>query len=270
MTVKKADGTTLFWEPASGGVFNDGVRFVRAEATNMYGIHSFDCFSDNGNLLRNDNTNTATAGQQGNSGGPFMWSTAGYGLLVDSDGGYPYTNSSDKKMEFYYGGAPAEGRRYVKNDVEYYIMLGSPTEIMTAFSKITGTSPMMPKWSLGFSNFEWGINENELNQMVDTYRAKNIPIDGYAFDCDWKDYGEDNYGEFRWNTDNFPSASSNALQQTMSAKGIKMIGITKPSNSNAQNHASPSHIDCLNKYKINKSIIKSVPQIILSDKEHLR
>ena len=228
MTVKKADGTALFWEPASGGVFNDGVRFVRAEATNMYGIHSFDCFSDNGNLLRNDNTNTATAGQQGNSGGPFMWSTAGYGLLVDSDGGYPYTNASDKKMEFYYGGTPAEGRRYVKNDVEYYIMLGSPTEIMTAFSKITGTSPMMPKWSLGFSNFEWGINENELNQMVDTYRAKNIPIDGYAFDYDWKDYGEDNYGEFRWNTDNFPSASSNALQQTMSAKGIKMIGITKP------------------------------------------
>ena len=38
----------------------------------------------------------------------------------------------------------------------------------------------------------------------------------------------------------------------------------------AQNHASPTHIDCLNKYKINKSIIKSVPQIILSDKEHLR
>lgn len=228
MTVKKADGTTLFWEPADGGVFDDGVRFVRADSTNMYGIHSFDCFSDNGNLLRNDSTSAATAGQQGNSGGPFMWSTAGYGLLVDADGGYPYVNSSNKKMEFYYGGTPAEGRRYVKNDVEYYIMLGDPTDIMTAFSKITGTSPMMPKWSLGFSNFEWGINENELNQMVDTYRAKNIPIDGYAFDYDWKDYGEDNYGEFRWNTDNFPSASNNALQQSMSAKGIKMIGITKP------------------------------------------
>lgn len=228
MTVKKADGTTLFWEPSSGGVFDDGVRFVRAAATNMYGIHSFDCFSNNGNLLRNDNTNTATAGQQGNSGGPFMWSTAGYGLLVDADGGYPYTNASDRKMEFYYGGTPAEGRRYVKNDVEYYIMLGSPADIMTAFSKITGTSPMMPKWSLGFSNFEWGINESEFTQMVDTYRAKNIPIDGYAFDYDWKEYGEDHYGEFRWNTDNFPSVSNNTLKQTMAAKGIKMIGITKP------------------------------------------
>lgn len=119
MTVMQADGTTLFWEPESGGIYHDGVRFVRAESSNMYGIHGFDCFSDNGNLLRNDNSSTAAAGQQGNSGGPFMWSTAGYGILVDSDGGYPYTNSTDRKMEFYYGGTPAEGRRYEKEDVEY-------------------------------------------------------------------------------------------------------------------------------------------------------
>ena len=101
MTVKKADGTTLFWEPESGGVFHDGVRFVRAESTNMYGIHGFDCFSDNGNLLRNNNTRSAAAGQQGDSGGPFMWSSGGYGILIDADGGYPYTNSADKKMEYY-------------------------------------------------------------------------------------------------------------------------------------------------------------------------
>ena len=30
--------------------------------------------------------------------------------------------------------------------------------------------------------------------MVELYRAKNIPIDGYAFDYDWKRYGDDNYG----------------------------------------------------------------------------
>ena len=220
MTVMQADGTTLFWEPESGGIYHDGVRFVRAESSNMYGIHGFDCFSDNGNLLRNDNSSTAAAGQQGNSGGPFMWSTAGYGILVDSDGGYPYTNSTDRKMEFYYGGTPAEGRRYEKEDVEYFIMLGEPKEIMAGFSKITGTSPMMPKWSLGFSNFEWDIDEDEFYEMVELYRAKNIPIDGYAFDYDWKRYGDDNYGEFTWNTDNFPSAASTQLREDMESKGI--------------------------------------------------
>ena len=81
---------------------------------------------------------------------------------------------------------------------------------------------------MGFSNFEWNINEAELDKMVDLYRAKNIPIDGYAFDYDWKRYGDDNYGEFTWNTDNFPSAATTALKNKMDAKGIKMIGITKP------------------------------------------
>ncbi|MFQ9918106.1 MAG: TIM-barrel domain-containing protein [Flavonifractor plautii] len=205
MTVMQADGTTLFWEPESGGIYHDGVRFVRAESSNMYGIHGFDCFSDNGNLLRNDNSSTAAAGQQGNSGGPFMWSTAGYGI----PGGWtltaaiPIQTPPTGKMEFYYGGTPAEGRRYEKEDVEYFIMLGEPKEIMAGFSKITGTSPMMPKWSLGFSNFEWDIDEDEFYEMVELYRAKNIPIDGYAFDYDWKRYGDDNYGEFTWNTDNF-------------------------------------------------------------------
>lgn len=228
MTVKKADGTTLFWEPESGGVFHDGVRFVRAESTNMYGIHGFDCFSDNGNLLRNNNTRSAAAGQQGDSGGPFMWSSGGYGILIDADGGYPYTNSADKKMEYYYGDTIAEGRRYFKDDVEYYILLGDPKEIMKGYAKITGTSPMMPKWSIGFSNFEWDIDESELNEMIDLYRAKNIPIDSYAIDYDWKQYGQDNYGEFTWNTENFPSASTTSLKTTLEAKGIKLIGITKP------------------------------------------
>jgi alpha-glucosidase (family GH31 glycosyl hydrolase) len=228
MTVKKADGTTLFWEPQSGGIYHDGVRFVRQDSTNMYGIHSFDCFDENGNLLRNDNEDPAAAGQQGNSGGPFLWSSAGYGLLIDSDGGYPYTNSSDNKMEFYYGGVPVEGRRYEKDNLEYFILLGGPKEIMKSYSKITGKSPMFPKWAQGFSNFEWGIDQNELMEMVDTYRAKNIPLDGYAFDYDWKRYGEDHYGEFQWNTGNFPLAATTALKDAMDGKGVKMIGITKP------------------------------------------
>ncbi len=69
-----------------------------------------------------------------------MWSTAGYGVLIDSDGGYPYTNSTDNKMEFYYGETPTEGRRYEKDDVEYYIILGQPKEILAGYAKITGTS----------------------------------------------------------------------------------------------------------------------------------
>lgn len=228
MTLKKADGTTLLWEPSSGGMFYDGVRFQHNNSHNIYGIRSFDAMEDVGGILRNNNSHPAHAGQQGDAGGPFMWSTAGYGLLVDSDGGYPYTESATGKLEFYYGGVPVEGRRYQKSNVEFYLMVGDPYDIMGAYSKITGTSPMMPKWSLGLSNFEWGIDEDELNSSVDRYRSSNIPLDAYALDYDWKKYGETDYGEFNWNTSNFPSAATTALKDAMDDKGIQLIGITKP------------------------------------------
>lgn len=228
MTVKKADGTVLFWEPESGGVFHDGVRFVRSAGQNMYGLSSYACFDGNGQLLRNDTTAAVQAGQQGNSGGPFVWSTAGYGLLVDSDGGYPVVESTSGKLEFYYGDTTTEGRRYFKDNVEYYVLLGEPEDIMENYARVTGQSPMMPEWSLGFSNYEWGIDQAELYAMIDTYRAKGIPLDSYGIDYDWKYYGSDNYGEFTWNTNNFPDAASSALKNKLEGEGVKLIGITKP------------------------------------------
>ncbi|MFD0670714.1 TIM-barrel domain-containing protein [Cohnella sp. GCM10027633] len=228
LTVKKPDNTTLLWEPSGGGVFYDGVRFEHSTSHNIYGIRGYNAFEDQGDLLRNDSSHAAHAGEQGDAGGPFLWSTAGYGVLVDSDGGYPYTNDTSGKLEFYYGGTPTEGRRYSKTNVEYYLMLGNPYEIMDAYGEISGKTPMLPDWSLGFSNFEWGIDQTELENTVETYRAKNIPIDGFALDYDWKKYGEDNYGEFAWDTSNFPDAASTTLKTDMANEGIKLIGITKP------------------------------------------
>ncbi|MEK3883348.1 TIM-barrel domain-containing protein [Paenibacillus sp. PL2-23] len=228
VTIKKADGTTLLWEPSGGGVFYDGVRFQHASGHNIYGIRSYNANESAPDLLRNNSNHPAHAGHQGDSGAPLMWSTAGYGILVDSDGGYPYTDDATGKLEFYYGGTPDEGRRYSKTDVEYYAIVGGPKDIMAGVAEITGKSPMLPKWSLGFMNFEWGTNQTEMTSLVDTYRAKNIPLDAYGLDYDWKKYGETNYGEFAWNGTNFPDASSGTLKSNMDAKGIKMIGITKP------------------------------------------
>lgn len=148
------------------------------------------------------------------------------------DGGYPYSVSDEEKLEFYYGDTIVEGRRYVKENVEMYLMSGEPEEIMSSYADVTGHTPMMPKWSLGFSNFEWGTNEAEFRENINTYRAKGIPIDSFAFDYDWKFYGDPtyggDYGEFAWNTENFPSAKDTTLKSDMDALGVKMIGITKP------------------------------------------
>ncbi|HEY0828914.1 MAG TPA: TIM-barrel domain-containing protein, partial [Bacilli bacterium] len=227
VTIKKADGTTLLWEPSGGGVYNDGIKFLHASRQNIYGIGSTNANESATDIIRNTSSEPAQAGHQGDGGGPLMWSTSGYGILVDSDGGYPYTHDSTGKLEFKYGSTPTEGRRYSKNDVEYYAIVGNPKEIMSGVAEITGKSPILPKWSLGFMNFEWGTDQTETLNNIDTYRAKNIPIDAYALDYDWKKYGEDNYGEFAWNTTKFPDAGA-TLKATMDSKGVKMIGITKP------------------------------------------
>ncbi|WP_099224567.1 TIM-barrel domain-containing protein [Listeria costaricensis] len=235
MTFKDKDGNVLLSESADGGIFNGGVRFKRGADDHIYGAYGIS-FGDGDLGMERDNTadanKTVQAGQQGNAGGPFMWSTDGYGILVDSDGGYPFSEASTGKLEFYYGDTVEEGRRYDKKNVELYLMAGNPEEIMASYADVTGHTPMMPKWSLGFSNFEWGINEEEFRNNVDTYRAKGIPIDAYAFDYDWKFYGDPvhggDYGEFTWNTDNFPSAATTKLKEDMDEQNINMIGITKP------------------------------------------
>ncbi len=113
-------------------------------------------------------------------------------------------------------------------------MVGDPTEVLSAEAKISGTSPMFPKWATGFTNTQWGWpgtkdDEDQLKDVIDTYRTKQIPIDNFCLDFDWKSWGTGvNYGEFKWNSTNFPDGSSGALKKYMDAKGVKMTGIMKP------------------------------------------
>ena len=115
----------------------------------------------------------------------------------------------------------------VKKDIEFYFVFGNPTEIFTGMTDVTGKPPLFPKYSLGFMNSQWGIDQTELLSIVGTYRAKGIPIDAYILDFDWMDWGADNYGEFRFGP-KFPSATSGALKDTLLKNGVKLFGIRKP------------------------------------------
>ena len=190
---------------------------------NFYGIAA------EGNTRVNDSTlrkgdNKVSAGSQGHGGAPFAWTTSGYGILVDSDGGV--INVGDTSLSY---------KDISKTDTEYYLMVGNPTEILQAEAKVSGTSPMFPKWATGFTNTQWGwpeedgTAEEQLKKVIDTYRSKEIPIDNFCLDFDWKNWGNGvDYGEFSWNAKNFPSAPSGNLKAYMDSKGVKLTGIMKP------------------------------------------
>ena len=185
----------------------------------FYGMSGYAASDSHKGITREEEYYAVMAGAQGYSGGPFIWTNSGYGLLVDSDGGE--FNLDKEKKEVYYVNSSRE-------DKEAYLMVGSPVEIMGHLAEVTGKTPMFPKWSTGFTNSQWGLTEEKLLNIIKTYRSKNIPIDNFTLDFDWKAWGEDEYGEFRWNTANFPGGESGEMAKKLMESGIKLTGILKP------------------------------------------
>lgn len=181
----------------------------------MYGVGGYDAFARDvsAGLLRKGRLR-AEAGQQGNAGAPFVWSTAGYGVLLDSLG-------ADVRLDDTRIGLRGKAAR------DAYILVGRPAEIFAGIARISGPTPLFPKWAMGFTNSQWGIDQKELLQIVGTYRAKHIPIDNFTLDFDWKAWGED-WGEFRWNTAKFPDGPDGGLKRTLDAQGMHLTGIMKP------------------------------------------
>ncbi|HET6588157.1 MAG TPA: TIM-barrel domain-containing protein [Oleiagrimonas sp.] len=158
----------------------------------------------------------AKAGEQGHAGAPFAWSTAGYGVLVDSDGAtFDLTPGRI---------AIADLSQPVLN---LYLMVGKPKQLFADLAQLSGHAPMFPKWSMGFINSQWGIDEAEFRKIIATYRSKHIPLDVFTFDFDWKAWGKD-WGEFRWNAEKFPDGPTGELKADMDKLGVHMTGIMKP------------------------------------------
>jgi alpha-glucosidase len=201
-----------------------GTTLIRDENENIWGIKGLDLGDTGLGTLRNAGGPVA-AGVQGGAGGPFFF-TRTYGVLVDSDGGV--FQAQDDTIRFQKGSRP---------DTEYFVIVGPPLKSMAGLALLTGRPPMPPKWTLGFLNSQWVSDENEWRQLADTYAAKGIPVSAFIFDFDWKAWGEDDYGEWRWNStsgdgnstpNKFPNGASGKFAADMLAKGVHLSGIMKP------------------------------------------
>ena len=199
-----------------------GVAFDTAPGSHFYGLKGWEYLDDSKGQMEMFPAGDAyriKAGGEGNTGGPLLWSNRGYGIFVDTDGGDCRIKSPASVL---FSGLS-------RADVEYYVIVGNPAEIQSTVAGLTGSPPMFPKWALGFSNSEFAdMNETLCENNVRGYRSRGIPLDLYTFDFQWKAWGEDNYGEWRWNLQNFPNGPSGAFGKKMAAQGVKLAGIMKP------------------------------------------
>ncbi|MGH8294315.1 MAG: TIM-barrel domain-containing protein, partial [Steroidobacteraceae bacterium] len=189
-----------------------------ARSAPLYGINDSNSFDPKPPGLLRRGKQVARAGKQGNAGAPLVWSTAGFAVLLDCKGG----------VTFHLAQGSLRVAKLSRPDPDVYLIAGTPDAIFAAVAQLSGHAPLFPKWSLGFINSQWGIDEQELLRDVRTYRAKHIPLDAFELDFDWKAWGQDRYGEFRWNAGKFPDAPSGKLGQELRAMGVHLIGIMKP------------------------------------------
>ncbi|SFL18638.1 TIM-barrel domain-containing protein [Rhodanobacter glycinis] len=192
------------------------VQLTHATDDALYGIHGYDKDENASAGLLRSGTQVAKAGEQGFAGAPFVWSTAGYGVLVDSDG-----------ASYALKGGRIDISGLSKPAMDVYLMAGDPPQLFGELARLSGHAPLFPKWSLGFINSQWGIDEKEFRQIIATYRAKHIPLDAFTFDFDWKNWGND-WGEFSWNPVKFPDGPTGKLKADMDKLGVHMTGIMKP------------------------------------------
>jgi alpha-glucosidase len=187
-----------------------------ARADSIYGIAGYDKDAEVSAGLLRQGPWVAKASEQGHAGAPFAWSTAGWGVLVDSDG-----------ADFALHDALLVIDKLSKPATDVYLMAGNPPQLFGELANLSGHAPMFPKWANGFINSQWGIDEAEFRRIVADYRARHIPLDAFTFDFDWKAWGED-WGEFRWNAKKFPDGPTGALKTDMDKLGVHMTGIMKP------------------------------------------
>ena len=224
------DGQVLVRQTGLASLAHGTLALHYAGDTPMYGIHSFsaqdgpvygtpDCTTvrhDTSGLLRMGRQ-VAKACPEGGAGGPFVWTTHGFGLLVDT-----------RSATFNISHGAVSVAHTSRPDLSYYVIAGRPKAIFGALADLSGHPQLFPKWATGFTNSQWGIDQKQLLDIVATYREKHIPIDNFTLDFDWKAWGQDHYGEFRWNAKKFPDGPSGKLARMLAAEGMHLTGIMKP------------------------------------------
>lgn len=141
---------------------------------------------------------------------PFYLSTAGYGLLVDSD----------QHVQFDLGETSAVSSQLtVDDDLFAFVFIGGPAfkDILERYTALTGRPGAVPRWSHGIWYSRMAYEDRQtVESVLDTADAADLPVDVIHLDPAWLD----GLCTLEWDTEAFPEPAE--FIQELHDRGVRL------------------------------------------------
>ncbi|WP_020529896.1 alpha-xylosidase [Flexithrix dorotheae] len=127
---------------------------------------------------------------------PFYLSSRGYGVFMHHSS--PITCDFGK----YYN--PVNSMMIGDDELDLFIFLGEPKDVLDAYTDVTGKASLPPLWSFGFwmSRITY-FSEEDGKKVAKKLRENKIPSDVIHFDTGW--FGVDWRNDYKFPVDRFPN-----------------------------------------------------------------
>lgn len=102
-------------------------------------------------------------------------------------------------------------RSPVAQALDYTVFAGSGDEVISSYRELTGPSPMMPQWSLGYIHCRERYNtQQELLENAREFRQRRLPIDVIV--QDWQYWGKYGWNAMQFDEDRYPDPAEMVRQ----------------------------------------------------------
>ena len=142
---------------------------------------------------------------------PFFLSSKGYGMFVHTSA--PLTFDFGKYYDAHnviYSG---------DEDLDLFIFLGQPKDILSEYTALTGRSPVPPLWSFGFWMSRITYNSDaQVRQVAQQLRSHKVPADVIHIDTGW--FETEWRNDYRFSPTRFPNPAK--LMADMKEQGFRI------------------------------------------------
>ena len=111
-------------------------------------------------------------------------------------------------------------RSPIADAVDYTVFVGSADEIISAYRKLTGEAPLMPRWALGYIHCRERFHSSEeILQTANRFRNEQLPVSVLV--QDWQYWGKYGWNAMQFDEDHYPNPK--ALTDSLHAMDMRLM-----------------------------------------------